>query len=100
MTTFCQGLLSRPAATPKGPGFEVAFDLVKSHFHDASNQKEPLCLIINGVAGTGKSYLINAIKNLLKSKCAITATTGKAAYNIKRGNSTLLIKVTYRLKRQ
>ena len=62
---------------------KLAFDLVKSHFHDASNQKEPLCLIINGVAGTGKSYLINAIKNLLKSKCAITATTGKAAYNIK-----------------
>lgn len=35
------------------------------------------------VAGTGKSYLINAIRNLLKSKCAITATTGKAAYNIR-----------------
>ena len=62
---------------------KLAFDLVKSHFHDASSQKEPLCLIINGVAGTGKSYLINAIKNLLKSKCAITATTGKAAYNIR-----------------
>ena len=31
----------------------------------------------------GKSYLINGIRNLLQSKCAITATTGKAAYNIK-----------------
>ena len=60
---------------------KLAFDLVRSHFNDASSQKEPLCLIINGVAGTGKSYLINAIKNLLKSKCAITATTGEAAYN-------------------
>ena len=39
-------------------------------------------LIINGVAGTGKSYLINAIRNLLQSRCAVTATTGKAAYNI------------------
>ncbi|XP_028419150.1 ATP-dependent DNA helicase PIF6-like [Dendronephthya gigantea] len=62
---------------------KLAFDIVKSHFDDTSSEKEPLCLIINGVAGTGKSYLINALRNLLQSKCAITATTGKAAYNIK-----------------
>ena len=41
----------------------------------------PLCLI-NGVAGTGNSYFINPIRNLLQRKCAVTATTGKAAYNI------------------
>ena len=62
---------------------EIAYGIVKSHFHDASNRKEALCLIINVVEGTGKSYLINAIRNLLKSKCAVTATTGKAAYNIR-----------------
>jgi hypothetical protein len=62
---------------------KLAYDIVKSHFDDASSEKEPLCLIINGVAGTGKSYLINSVRNLLQSKCAITATTGKAAYNIK-----------------
>ena len=60
-----------------------AFGIVKSHFEDVSTQKEALCLIINGVAGTGKSYLINAVRNLLKNKCAVTATTGKAAYNIR-----------------
>ena len=64
---------------------KLAYDIVKSHFDDVSseNSKEPLCLIINGVAGTGKSYLINAIRNLLQSKCAVAATTGKAAYNIR-----------------
>ena len=72
---------------------KLAFDLVEYHFHDAKSQKEPLCLIINGVAGTGESYLINAIKNLLKNKCAITATTGKAAYNI-RGVTDSLLKLT------
>ena len=62
---------------------KLAYDIVKFHFNDSFSQKEQLCLIINGVAGTGKSYLINAIRNLLQSRCAITATTGKVAYNIR-----------------
>ena len=44
--------------------------------------KEQLLLIIIGEGGTGKSYLINAIQNYLKDSCTITATTGKAAFNI------------------
>ena len=44
---------------------KLAYDIVNSHFNDTSSEKEPFCLIINGVAGTGKSYLINAIRNLL-----------------------------------
>ena len=43
---------------------KLAYNIVKSHFDDTSSEKEPLCLIINGVAGTGKSYLINAIRNI------------------------------------
>ena len=45
--------------------------------------RESLCLIKNSVAGTDKSYLVNAIRNLLQSRYAVTATTGKAAYNIR-----------------
>ena len=62
---------------------KLVYDIVKSHFDDTSAEGERLCLIINGVAGTGKSYLIIAIRNLLQSKCAVTVTTGKAAYNIR-----------------
>ena len=61
----------------------LAYNIIESHFDDISSEKHPLCLIIIGVAGTGKSYLINAIRNLLRDKCAVTATTGKASYNIR-----------------
>ena len=61
----------------------LAYDIVNAHQKDESSEKEPLCLIIIGEAGTGKSYLINALHNLLQNKCAVTATTGKASYNIK-----------------
>ena len=44
--------------------------------------KEQLLLIINGEGGTGKSYLINAIRSYLRGKSEITATTGKAAFNV------------------
>ena len=39
-------------------------------------------LIINGEGGTGKSCLINAIRSYLRGKSEITATTGKAAFNV------------------
>ena len=39
---------------------KLAYDIVKSHFDDTSSEKQPLCLIINGVAGTGKSYKCNS----------------------------------------
>ena len=54
----------------------LAYNIVIKHF-------EPLCLIVIGVAGTGKSYLINALRNHLQRKCVITGTTGKASFNIR-----------------
>ena len=58
-----------------------AYNIIRKHSEKAF-PKDPLFLIVNGGAGTGKSYLINAIRNLLRTSCAVTATTGKAAYNI------------------
>ena len=72
---------------------KLAYDIVKSHFDDTSTEAEPLCLIINDVAETGKSDLINAIRNLLQTKCAVTATTGKAAYNIRGVTVHYLLKL-------
>ena len=78
----------------------LAYNIVKNHCHDTSCDKEPLCLIIIGVAGTGKSYLINALTNLLGSRCAVTATTGKASYNnYKRYYNPFLAKITSWSKR-
>ena len=37
---------------------KLAYHIVKSHFDDISCEKDQLCLIIIGVAGTGKSYLL------------------------------------------
>lgn len=62
---------------------EIAFDIVNNHLYDAVANKEPLCMIIIGPAGTGKSYLINGLPNLLQTKGAFNATTGKAPYNIR-----------------
>lgn len=59
----------------------LAYNIVRDHFVSPF-PKSPLLLIINGFAGTGKSYLINALRNLLQQSCAVTATTGKASFNI------------------
>lgn len=59
----------------------LPYNMVKAHSQQTC-PKDPLLLIILGVAGTGKSYLINGIRNLLQNFCAVTARTGKAAYNI------------------
>lgn len=59
---------------------ELAYNLVLNHHNDHSN--DTLLLIINGDAGTGKSYLINAIRSHLGKSCIICATTGKAAFNM------------------
>ena len=62
---------------------DLAYNIIKNNAEDNSDEKEPLFFIVIGVAGTGKSYLINAIRYLLQRKCMVTATTGKAAFNIR-----------------
>ena len=39
-------------------------------------------MIVCSTAGTGKSYLISALSNLLGDTCLLTGTTGMAVFNI------------------
>ena len=53
--------------------------------HEAVNSQtpnEPLRMIITGTAGSGKSFLINALMTILGDKCKLTGTTGIAGCNI------------------
>ncbi|RHZ79386.1 hypothetical protein Glove_147g55 [Diversispora epigaea] len=70
----------------------VVFKRIKSHYRSvlASYEVEALKIIILGTAGTGKSYLIKAIRGLLrqmagtesKSPILMLVPTGVAAFNI------------------
>ena len=67
----------------------IAYLIVQHHHSSLSLNQQPLPLrmIVCGTAGTGKSYLINAIVQCLRNKAIITGTTGMAAFNI--GGETL-----------
>ena len=60
----------------------LAYTIVFDHFVQPT-ENNPLLLIITGLAGSGKSYLIDAIKNLLQEKCTVCAFFGVAAFNVK-----------------
>ena len=61
------------------------YQLVHQQFYNVDT--EPLRLIVSGTAGTGKSYLIHCLKQLLQDTVKVAAPTGVAAFNI--GGSTL-----------
>ena len=60
---------------------EVSYKIVFDHFMQEDDI--PLLLIMTGLAGSGKSYVIDAMKNLLKEKCKVCAYFGIAAFNVK-----------------
>ena len=63
----------------------LAYEIVSEHHHaltTLSQNPPPLHMIVCGTAGTGKSYLINAISHCTTGRCILSATTGMAAFNI------------------
>ena len=59
----------------------LVYDAVNCYLH--STDADPLRMIVSGTAGTGKFFLINCLKSLLKNKIRVAALTGVAAFNIK-----------------
>ena len=62
----------------------LAFKIVKDHFtHPNENLlRKPFFLLVKGIAGSGKSYVIDALRNFLQAKCRVLAYTGIAAFNV------------------
>ena len=58
----------------------MAYRIILKHFN--SSNELPLHLLIKGNAGSGKSYVIDAVRNVLKEKCQVLAYTGKASFNV------------------
>ncbi len=59
---------------------QTAYDIVENHFASAINGQ--LLMMITGLAGSGKSYVIDAIRGLLNDSCKVSAYFGIAAFNV------------------
>ena len=57
----------------------LAFDIITSQ---AGNNGKPMHMIVSETGGTGKTYLIKALKYVLRDPCIVTATTGIASFSI------------------
>ena len=75
-------------------GQRKVFNTINNHHLDLNTHKDPLRIIISGTAGTGKSYMIQAIRYALcyaedgiqrrtpSEYCPVAAFTGVAAFNV------------------
>ena len=57
----------------------LAYSIIQSH---QSMMEKPLYIMITGQGGSGKSFVINAVRSLLQSKCIVASCFGIAAFNI------------------
>ena len=60
----------------------LAYKIVFDYFMQ-QDLHSPLLFTITGLAGSGKSCVIDAMKNLLQDKCNVCAYFGIAAFNVK-----------------
>ena len=59
-----------------------AYTIVRDHLEAHSSSSQPLRMVVSGTAGTGKSYLIQCLKLLLRDHLLVAAPTGVAAFNV------------------
>ena len=67
-----------------------AYDIVEHNFRNTQDQK--------GLAGSGKSFVIDAIRSLLKQCCIVTAFFGIASFNVNRKTLHSLLRLPIRGK--
>ena len=79
-------VLEPPDVTKFTDGQWRAYQMITRHLRNTSTEKKQLLMAVFGTAGTGKSYLIDAVHYALRrgqtDHCRIVATTGLAAHNI------------------
>uniref|UniRef100_A0A1X7TST4 ATP-dependent DNA helicase n=1 Tax=Amphimedon queenslandica TaxID=400682 RepID=A0A1X7TST4_AMPQE len=87
---------------------QIEYEKKSKQEKEQSESVKPLHMFISGVGGTGKSFLIEAIKALVKSlwstltkqTCAVSAPTGLAAYNVGGVTAHRLFKMSIEHDRQ
>jgi hypothetical protein len=111
LRTFENGLFSRaeqlPTAAPRHCPLvlqgeqRLVFALVHEHFQRARNglsQQDPLLLVISGTAGTGKSKVIQLLREQLGGACRVVAPSGVAAFNVSGVTIHSLLKIPINLR--
>ena len=61
----------------------VAFNIIKDQFLGSIKNNNHLFMIITGLGGSGKRFVIQAVTNLINEQCKVCAYFGIAAFNIK-----------------
>lgn len=59
---------------------KLAYEIITSH--TKFQNMKPLLMIITGQAGSGKSYLIDCLRNFLANSCIVCSYLGIAAFNV------------------
>ena len=75
----------------------VAFNIIRDHFLGSTNDQ--LFMILTGLGGSGKSFVIQAVTNLLNEQCKVCAYFGIAAFNIKGTTLHSLLQLPIRGKK-
>ena len=77
-----QSALTTTAHASHLQGKHQAYTAVREHSESSDTNRPPLRMVVSGTAGTGKSYLIQCLKLLLKDRLCVAAPTGVAAFNV------------------
>lgn len=78
----------------------VAYQIVQDHITCISDNKEQLLMITTGLGGSGKSFVIQALSNVLTQKCRVCAYLRIAAFNIKGYTLYSLFELTIKGKKR